>query len=220
MLRRTVLAILLLSAILVISPLVICKEEPYVIDDFEGGVGKWFEANWGGAPNAMFEETKDAHDGKRAMKITVPKGKVGGTLVETVSEGAKYVKLVDEGYEAFNFWIKGIEGIDEQPPALRLQLLGIGDHTKDNRWLYNFAAPLDEWTFFSIPFKDFEPWQEKREFKIEFLDYLGFDEPRRPWPDMEFIVDQIEVGYITEIEAKSVEPLEKLSVTWGRIKGY
>ncbi len=26
-------------------------------------------------------------------------------------------------------------------------------------------------------------------------------------------MDQMEVGYITEIEAKSVEPLEKLSVT-------
>ena len=73
----------------------------------------------------------------------------------------------------------------------------------------------------SMPFKELEGWnQEKRPFKIELLDYHGFFNSARPWPNQEFIVDQMEVGYITEMKPKTIEPLEKLPVTWGRIKDF
>lgn len=221
MLKRTVLPILLFSAMFVISPAVISAEDPFVMDDFEAGLGGWYGSGGGGALNGTVVVVKDAHDGKGAMEVTLPKGNAGWTLAQSAGRGAAFAQLEDRGYEAINFWIKGIEGIDQAPPALQLMLLGIGDHGTDNRWLYNFTAPLDEWTFFSIPFKDFVTWnQEKRVFKIEFLDYPGFYRARTPWPDMEFIVDQIEVGPITQMKPESVDPSEKLSATWGRIKGY
>ena len=168
----------------------------------------------------MLEETKDAHDDKRAMKITLPKGNAGWTLVQSRARGAEFANLADKGYEAFNFWIEGLKGIDQDPPILRFMLIGSGDHSTDNRWQINIKAPLDEWTFFSIPFKDLNPWnQEKREFRIEFLDYPGLYQARSPWPEMEFIVDQMEVGPITVPDfMQPVEPLEKLSMTWGGIK--
>ena len=206
--------ILLLSTIFVVSPAVIAKEDPYVIDDFEIGLGIWF-----GQLNAVPEETKDAHDGRKAMKVTWPKGNAASTRVMTIGQGAKYVKLADKGYEAFNFWVKGIEGTEEA--LVRLHLVGIGEHLTDNRWQGYFNAPLDEWTLISLPFKDLKGWnQEKEPFKIESLDYLGFFNAAVPWPDMEFIVDQMEVGYIVEMKPETVEPLEKLSATWGRIKGH
>ena len=221
MLKRTVLGILLFSAMFIISPAVISEEEPFVMDDFEVGLANWYGSGGGGAVNGMIEHVKDAHDGKRAMQVTLPKGNAGWTLAQRVGRGFEFAQLEDSGHEAINFWIKGIEGIDVKPPALQLMLLGIGDHGTDNRWTYNFTAPLDEWAFFSVPFKEFKPWnQEKREFKIEFLDYPGFYMARSPWPQMEFIVDQMEVGYITQIKPKPVEPLGKLPVTWGRTKRY
>ena len=214
MLRLAVLGVLLFSAVFIISPAVVSREDPYVIDDFESGLGRWF-----GDRNGVAELTKDAHDGDRAMKVTWPKGDASSTVVMTIKEGAKYLKLVDKGYEAFNFWVKGIEGTEEA--KVRFHLLGIGDHATDNRWQANFNAPLDEWTLISMPFTDLVGWnQEKGPFKIELLDYPGFLNAAVPWPDQEFIVDQMEVGYITEMKPKAVEPLEKLPVAWGMIKEH
>ena len=217
--RLTVLGILLFSALFVISPAAISEVEPFVVDDFEAGMGNWYGSGGGGAVFGSLEETKDAQVGKRAMRITLPKGDAGWTLVQSRGRGAEFMNLGDEGYEAINFWFKGLEGTDGT--QVLLHLTGIGDLATDNRWDYRFTAPLDEWTFFSVPFTDTTPWnQEKRPFDLTNLDYFGFFRAAIPWPDFEFIVDQIEFGPVTQIKPESVEPSEKLPVAWGRIKSH
>ena len=220
MLRGTVSWTLLFSVMFAISPAVLSAEKPFVLDDFESGLGNWFGSGGGGAANGIFEETDEAHDGETAMKIMLPKGNAGFTAVQSRDRGAEFVKLEGRGYEAISFWTRGIKSIDAEP--VLLMLTGIGAHTTNNRWTYNFTAPLDEWTLLSIPFKDFKKWQlEKREFDINLLGYPTFyTDGGGLWPDIEFIVDQIEVGPITQEKPRFVEPSGKLSATWGRIRGY
>ena len=219
MLNRSVVAVLFFSVVLVISPRVVSAAEPFVINDFEDGLGKWYGSGGGGAINGTIEETADAHDGTKGMKVIIPANDKGWSLAQFSGRGAEFAQLGDKGHEALRFWIKGIKGIDKDL-VLQTMMIGIGDHSTDNRWLLNFNAPLGVWTQMIIPFTDFQTWnQEKRAFKIEFLDYLGFYRAKTPWPDMEFIVDQMEVGLIKE-PTTSVAPLGKLPLTWGQIKGY
>ena len=219
MFNRFILAMLFLCAVLAVSPCAIFAAEPFVVADFENVMANWFGGGGGGAVNGAVEETKDAHDGKKAMYVTLPRGTVGWAMAQSRPRGAEYSKLGDMGYEAINFWVKGIEGIDQT--QVLLHLTGAGDHSVDNRWDYRFIAPLDEWTFMSVPFEDMTPWnQEKRPFDLANLDYFGFFRAAIPWPDFEFIVDQMEFGPITQVKPEFVEPSEKLSTTWGRIRGF
>ena len=213
------MTILSLSVMFVMSPRAICEVEPFVVNDFEIGLGTWYGGGGGGAPETVIEQVKDAHDSRGAMHVTRPKGNVGWSYTQFAGRSVEFARLGEEGYEAVNFWVKGIEGIDKEP--VRLHLTGAGDHSTDNRWQINFTAPLDEWSLKSLAFEDMVPWnQEKRPFALENIDYFGFFNAGAAWPDTEFIVDQIEFGPITTMKPESVQPAEKLSVTWGQIKGY
>ena len=217
--KQTVLAILVVSAMFAVFPHVIFATEPFVVDNFESGLAKWSGSGGGGAANGIIEETTDARDGKKAMKVTLLASDKGWAMAQGARRGNEYSKLGDKGYEAMNFWFKGLKGTDKT--QLLLHLTGIGEHSTDNRWDYKFTAPLNEWTFFSIPFEDMKPWnQEKRPFALENLDYFGFFRAAIPWPDFEFILDQIEFGPITEEPTTSVAPWEKLPAAWGRIKKH
>jgi hypothetical protein len=57
--KLIILVAIFLLATFITSPLVISAEEPFVIDDFETGLGKWYGSGGGGAVNGMLKETKD-----------------------------------------------------------------------------------------------------------------------------------------------------------------
>ena len=218
--RLTIATILFLSAVFVFYPGFIHALEPFAIDDFEGGVGGWSSSQGAGAPSGAIEETKDAHDGK-AGKITMPKG--SGWMVVR-SRDQNFAELGD-GYEAFNFWTKAIEGADQW---IRIMFYGIGDFSGKNRWTYDFKAPLEEWTLMSIPFEDIQPWRgEQRPFDPKNLAFMAFVQEANPplggeqttWGDIEFIVDQIEFGLIASTDML-IQPSGKLPAMWGQIKQY
>ena len=221
MLKQTIWTTLLLCAVFVFSPDFVYGQDPYTIDDFEGGPGKWSTGQGAGAPSATIEETKDAHDSK-AGKITMPGGT--GWLIVRSQDDQNFAQL-EEGYEAFNFWVKGLEGTDNW---IRIMFYGIGDISGQNRWIYDFKAPQDEWMHISVSFEDIQPWRnEVRPFEVGFLNFIAFVQEGSPplggeqttWGDIEFIVDDIEIGLVMDPDMP-VEPSEKLTATWGQIKQH
>ena len=185
--RLTIPTLLLLSAASVFYASFVYALEPFVIDDFEDGVGGWSKSQGAGATSGIIEETKDAHEGKKAAKITMPKG--SGWMVVR-SRDQNFAEL-DEGCEAFNFWVKGIKGGDQW---VRIMFYGVGDITGKNRWIYDFKPPLDEWTLMSVPFEDIQPWRsEQRPFDPKRLAFMAFVQEASPplggeqttWGDIE-----------------------------------
>ncbi len=104
---------------------------------------------------------------------------------------------------------------------------GIGDISGQNRWIFDFKAPLDEWALISIPFEDIKPWRnEQRPFDPTILSFMAFVQEAAPplggqqttWNDIEFIVDQIEFGLLGA--DMPVQPLGKLAATWGQLRQH
>lgn len=77
MIGLTTATILSFIALLVLCPSPIYALEPFVIDDFEGGIGAWSTSQGAGAPSGGIEESEDAHDGKAArISFRLPIGEV------------------------------------------------------------------------------------------------------------------------------------------------
>ena len=219
MLRLTIPIIVLLAITFVVFPCLTHAQEPFLIDDFEDGVDKWSPGQGAGAAAATVEQFNKGYDGKGA-KITIPKGS-GWVVIRTPNDS---LMNVNEGLEAFNMWVKGIQGSDQW---IRVMFYGLGDFSGQNRWIFDFQAPADVWTLISMPFEEIQPWRgEQRPFDPTILNFLALVEEANPplggvqtiWNDIEFVVDEVEFGLLDGGADKPVEPLEKLSATWGQLK--
>lgn len=222
MLRITISMTLLLFVTFAAFPAFTYAQEPFMIDDFEAGMDIWSTGQGAGAPPGSIEQINGGHKGAGA-RITMPEGS-GWMIIRTAADT---LLNVGENLEAFNMWVNGVEDTDQWT---RIMFYGVGDISGQNRWIFDFKTPVDEWTLISTPFEEILPWRnEQRPFDPTILSFLAFVQEASPplggeqdtWKDVEFLVDDIEFGLLGEGgDISVVTPLKKLPAIWGELKQH